>query len=205
MLRILGGGNAALLRNRHMSRISSDGISKIFHRFRRNKKGSAAIEFAMVAAPFFLMLLAIFEFALMFFAGQVLETATQDAARLIFTNQAQALGYQATDFKKVLCSKITPLFDCQNSVEIDIGVFSQFTTIPDQALAAPIQNKQLQANFNYSDPPPGSTVIVRAFYKWPIFLSIGGFNLANFVGGSNNSEGFNLLTAVAAFRVEPGS
>ena len=188
-----------------MSRISSDGISKIFHRFRRNKKGSAAIEFAMVAAPFFLMLLAIFEFALMFFAGQVLETATQDAARLIFTNQAQAQGFKADDFKKALCTKVALFFDCQNSVEVDVGVFSQFSAIPSQALASPIQNGKLQANFNYSDPPPGSTVIVRTFYKWPIFLSIGGFNLANFVGGSNNSEGFNLLTAVAAFRVEPGS
>ncbi|MEH2510847.1 Flp pilus assembly protein TadG [Nitrobacteraceae bacterium AZCC 1564] len=188
-----------------MPSISSGGISKIFHRFRRSQSGSAAIEFAMVAAPFFLMLLAIFEFALMFFAGQVLETATQDAARLIFTNQAQAQGFKADDFKKAVCGKVALLFDCQNSLEVDVGVFSQFSAIPNDALAAPIDSsKHLKTNLSYSNPAPGSTVIVRAFYKWPIFLSIGGFSLANLAGGNNDSDRFNLLTAVAAFRVEPG-
>ncbi len=56
---------------------SSGKLSKLLRRFRRSERGSAAIEFGIVALPIFVMLFAIFEFALMFFAGQVLETATQ--------------------------------------------------------------------------------------------------------------------------------
>ena len=58
-------------------------------RFRRDRQGSAAIEFAFVGIPFLMMMFAIVETALMFFATQVLETATADSARLIMTGQAQ--------------------------------------------------------------------------------------------------------------------
>src|SRR5216684_501290 len=57
-------------------------------RFVRRKDGSVAVEFAMVAAPFFALLFAIMETAIVFFAGQALETAVGDSARLIMTGQA---------------------------------------------------------------------------------------------------------------------
>ena len=64
-------------------------VRKALRRFRRNRRGSAAVEFALVAPIFFALLFAIFETALVFFAGQVLETGTQDSGRLLFTNQAR--------------------------------------------------------------------------------------------------------------------
>ena len=64
-------------------------------RFRRNRRGSAAVEFALVAPVFFALLFAIIETAIVFFAGQVLETVTQDSARMIMTGQAQTANYTA--------------------------------------------------------------------------------------------------------------
>ena len=64
-------------------------------RFARRKDGSVAIEFGMVAAPFFALLFAIMETAIVFFAGQALETAVADSARLIMTGQAQSAGFDA--------------------------------------------------------------------------------------------------------------
>ena len=66
---------------------------KILRRFRRNRRGSAAVEFALVAPLFFGLLFAIIELAMVFFASQVLETATQDSARMIMTGQAQSAAY----------------------------------------------------------------------------------------------------------------
>jgi Flp pilus assembly protein TadG len=43
-------------------------------RFHRNRRGVAAVEFALVAPLFFGLLFAIIEIGLMFFASQVLET-----------------------------------------------------------------------------------------------------------------------------------
>ena len=59
---------------------------------RRNRRGSAAVEFALVAPVFFALLFAIIETAIVFFAGQVLETITQNRARYIMTGTAQNAG-----------------------------------------------------------------------------------------------------------------
>ena len=50
-------------------------------RFHRNRRGVAAVEFALVAPLFFGLLFAIIEIAMMFFASQVLETVTIRRAR----------------------------------------------------------------------------------------------------------------------------
>src|SRR5215470_4646164 len=63
---------------------------KLLRRFGRNGRGSAAVEFALVAPMFFALLFAILETALMFFATQVLETITQNSARAVVTGQAQS-------------------------------------------------------------------------------------------------------------------
>src|SRR3954469_3080228 len=99
----------------------------VLSRFRRNRRGSTVVEFALVAPMFFALLFAIIETALMFFASQVLETVTQNSARVILTGQAQAQGgslascqtapgvaaaCDQTTFKKYVCSQIPALFDC---------------------------------------------------------------------------------------------
>jgi hypothetical protein len=50
-------------------------------------KGSAAVEFAMVAPVFFLLLMGTTEVGIMFFAQSSLQNAVNDAARLVRTGQ----------------------------------------------------------------------------------------------------------------------
>src|ERR1700712_2889197 len=89
-----------------VSSMSSPAVpaGNILRRFRRNHRGSAAVEFALVAPIFFGLLFAIIELAMVFFAGQVLETATQDSARLIMTGQAQMSAFTQTQFKNLVCT-----------------------------------------------------------------------------------------------------
>ena len=86
---------------------------KLFRRFRHNRRGSAMVEFALVAPIFFALLFAIIEVAMVFYASQVLETVTQDTARQIFTGQAQGANMTAAQFKSSLCGRAVALFDCQ--------------------------------------------------------------------------------------------
>ena len=90
--------------------------ANILRRFRRNRRGSAAVEFALVAPIFFAVLFAIIELALVFFASQMLETVTQDSARLIMTGQAQNAAYTQAQFKTDVCAKLTMMFDCANGI-----------------------------------------------------------------------------------------
>src|SRR5262245_15985164 len=85
--------------------------SRLVRRFMRQQDGTAAIEFGMVALPFLGLTFAILETALVFFAGQTLETAVTDSARLIMTGQAQTGGWSKEDFKTAVCGKVYGLFD----------------------------------------------------------------------------------------------
>jgi len=170
-------------------------VRKLLRRFRRDSRGSLVVEFALVAPVFFALLFAIIETALVFFASQVLETITQDSARMIFTGQAQTAGYSQAQFHDYVCSQIPALFDC-NSIYVDVQRYgSSFGSVT--------INSQIDASNNFVPPTnysPGSAndiVVVRLFYQWPLYVTGLGYNIANLSGGKR------LLTATAAFRNEP--
>ena len=52
----------------------------IWRSFARDREGSSAVEFGLVALPFMAILLAILETGLVFFASQVIETAVEARA-----------------------------------------------------------------------------------------------------------------------------
>jgi Flp pilus assembly protein TadG len=174
-------------------------VRNVFGRFRRNRKGAAAVEFALVAPLFFGVLFAIIETAIVFFAGQVLEQGTAESARLMMTHQAQDSGMNETAFKTDLCNRIKVMFNCNGNlgtITVDVKIFTPGTAI---TITDPIVNGSLNGTFAYSLPPSGSsnTVVVRAFYQWPLFVTGLGLNLANLSGSKR------LLAATAAFHVEP--
>lgn len=155
------------------------------------------VEFGLVAAPFLALVFAIIETAVVFFAGQALETAVADSSRLILTGQAQSQSFDASAFKNAVCNKIYGLFDCQNGVYIDVRTFSSFASV---TMPSPIDAQgNFQSNFSYQPGGPGDIVVVRLFYQYPVYVSLLGFNLSNINGGKR------LLAATAAFRNEPYS
>ena len=62
------------------------------------------------------------------------------------------------------------------------------------------QREFRQQDSVYQPPANGSdaTVVVRAFYQWPLFVTGLGYNIANIGRGTSNS--YRLLAATAAFR-----
>ena len=168
-------------------------FGQLLRRFRDNRKGASAVEFAIVAPLFLVLLFAIIETALMFFAGQVLETMTQDAARMILTGQAQTANYQQADFKAYVCNQIPALFSCDNLV----------VNVQSASSASSISFTPFDANCNqtvqYSPGGPGDTVLVQVSYKWQLFVTGLGYNIANCPNSQRN------LVASAAFQNEPYS
>jgi Flp pilus assembly protein TadG len=163
-------------------------------RFRRNRRGSAAVEFALVAPVFFALLFAIIETAIMFFASQVLETITQDSARMILTGQAQTASYTQAQFQTYVCSQIPALFTCGN-IYVDVESYPSFTNV---VVASHIDgSKNFINNMQYSPGGPGDIVVVQLFYQWPLFVTGLGYNISNLSGNQR------LLIATAAFRNEP--
>jgi Flp pilus assembly protein TadG len=168
--------------------------ARIARRFVRQQDGAAAVEFALVAAPFLAMVFAIIETAVIFFAGQALETAAADSARLIMTGQAQTAGYDQTKFKEAVCGKIYGLFNCNGGLYVDVKSYGSFASIP---TSKPITDGNLDTNTGYQPGNPGDIVVVRLMYQWPVYVSLLGLNLSDVSGGKR------VLMSTVAFRNEP--
>lgn len=164
-------------------------------RFRGNQRGSAAVEFALVAPLFFALLFAIIETGMVFFASQSLETALQDSARTIMTGQAQINNLTKQSFKaNIVCKYASVLFDCENGIFVDVQSYpSGFGSV---AISNPVSSGDFN-NTKYNPGGPGDIVVVRLFYQWPLYVTGLGYNLANLSGSKR------LLSATAAFKNEP--
>lgn len=171
-------------------------VAKRARAFRRNQNGSAAVEFAMIAPMFFALIFAVIETGMTFMAGQVLETGVEDGARLVYTSQTTS----AADFKSAICSRVSMMLDC-TKLDIDVRSYDPGTPI---VITDPIDasGKYISNGFVYQPPtysptaPSGKTVVVRAFYQWPLYVTGLGYNIANIDRGTTTNK--RLLAATAA-------
>jgi Flp pilus assembly protein TadG len=160
----------------------------------QNEEGTA-VEFALLAAPFIVTLFAILQTALVFFAGQTLETAAATSARFILTGQAQLNGWSAAQFKQQVCNQIQGIFNCSSGVYVDVETYPSFSAVN---LGVPISNGGFNsASLGYNPGGPGDIVVLRLYYQYPVFVNLLGFNLSNLSGG------YNLFAATAVFKNEP--
>ena len=175
------------------------GLARQARLFRRRDDGATAIEFGIVIFPFLAILFAIIEVALVFLAGQVLETATADSARRIMTGEVQKAGMTKELFKADVCARLQALFNCPTGVHIDVQSYTGFggADISPPGYDEVAGTIDVSAFNNFNTGTQGSIVVVRVAYEWPIFVRDFGFNLASLPNGKR------LLMATAAFRNEP--
>ena len=164
--------------------------------FARARSGASFVEFAIIAAPLFLLFFGIIQVGLIFWASFELENATADAARLVRTGQAQ--GLSASDLKAKICSEVVILSSCSSKVQVNIQVFpGGFSTMaPPNPLDS---NNNLVSTLN-GDPTQvsgGQDVLLTTYYAWPLADPLTRAVLGNMADGSI------LLQQAAAFRSEP--
>jgi Flp pilus assembly protein TadG len=164
--------------------------------FGADQKGATAVEFALVAAPFIALLVALIQTFLVFFAQQLLETVVIQSSRMILTGQAQAQSLTQSQFAQAVCSNVSILFNC-GSLMIDVQVAGDWTSAN---AGAPSLNFDAQGNvtnsWHFNPGNPGDIIVVRVMYQWPVFMGPLGFNLANLANGNR------LIMASTAFKNE---
>lgn len=174
-----------------------------FSRFRRDIRGATAVEFALVALPFFGIILAILELGLIMLQSQLLETGVERAARKIYTGEFQTMpGNAGADAAKLqglvkqeICEQALNLVPCAGTdqVAVDIRPMTSFTDVPPD----PVVNKVYDAKtvYGYKDVGPNTIGLVTASFEYKtIFPPLAGAKLAN---------GNRVITAAFAFRSEP--
>ncbi|MET3436409.1 TadE/TadG family type IV pilus assembly protein [Sphingomonas sp. 1185] len=146
-----------------------------------DRRGAAIVEFALVAAPFLALLLAILQTSLAYLAQESLETAVEVAARGIVTGQTQSADIKslaqgmtqaqlAERFRKSGCAQL-PIFLSCSRLYVDVK------SAPGGGLAiAPLDlrldaNGKLSAPLSYNLGEQGAVVIVRFVYVWPMRIT----------------------------------
>jgi Flp pilus assembly protein TadG len=172
---------------------------RLFRRFGRARRGSAAVEFALVAMPFFLLTVGLAEVSMMGFAQTTLDLGVSEAARQIRTGQAQMGGLGQNDIREMICDEINSLIvlECDGNLFLDVDRFNSFIDAGNDA-ADPIQNGEFQeAGFGYTPGAPSDIVVVRAYYRWKILTPMFEPVFQNISGGER------ILVSTMMFRNEP--
>jgi Flp pilus assembly protein TadG len=173
--------------------------------FIRDRRGATAVEFALIAAPFLALLVAIIQTFLVFFAQELLEAAVMQASRQIMTGQTQSQtsgdsnAVAMAAFHQTVCNNVSILFTC-TGLMVDVEVATSWSVAN---TAAPVLtyngSGQVTNTWQFTPGNAGDIVIVKVIYLWPVFLGPLGFNLAN------QANGTRMIMATAAFQNEPSS
>lgn len=168
----------------------------------RNQRGATAVEFGLVAMPFFAVLFTIIETALMFWTSQVLDEAVTQASRTLLTGESVAIYSASPDktkaFKQEVCARAPALVDCDR-LSIDVrGYTTPADALADLAKRNPVSGTTLNTkDFSYNQPQASQIVVVRAALRYSLYLTGWTNSLADLDGGER------AIMAVATFRSEP--
>jgi Flp pilus assembly protein TadG len=162
-----------------------------------SRRGATAVEFAMIAVPFFALLFGVLELGLLFMASTAIDAATTQVARQIRTGQFQASANNtAADFKTAVCGNMSWIStaDCQANMSLDVRTFPTFAAI---SVTPPVKNGAIDpTQITFNAGTACDIVLVRAFYPWTLLAPVLEPGLPNL--GSNQ----RLLTTAIAFRNE---
>jgi len=178
----------------------------LMRRWRREESGATAIEFAIVAMPFVLLLFGLVSVCLFYFADFSMENATWQAARAVRTGQLQQSSGSYSGIttnadrqkalKKSFCDKAFLFPDCNSKAVVIVQSNSGFGTIsqPNCASNGVVIDQSLAA---FNTGAASSVVLVTICYPWDFGGRLPLMSVSNLQGGAL------LMQSSAAFRTEP--
>ncbi|RUU11658.1 pilus assembly protein [Mesorhizobium sp. USDA-HM6] len=174
--------------------MDSKGRAKPRHGFFSDRRGSTALEFAMLAMPFALLVFAILESCISFAGQEVMANVTDDIARQLRTGQLKKANVTEASIKTLICDRMAIMVttNCPGSGEtasllVDLR---EYATFADAAAAGfKIVNKEIvltgtnPTTFTVSPGLAESKNMLRVFYKWPVMTDFLAKQMANLKDG----------------------
>lgn len=170
-------------------------------KYKENRDGATALEFAILAVPFLALLFSIVELAVVFFLSSSLTHAMNESARDIRTGEFQGSCGAAEEFKTAVCDKMA-IGSCGN-LRIDVvtspsGRFQPNLLPPTPTTADPADpDNPIREPDNYMQTQARSVVVVRAQYYHKLAFP------GKFSRLSNQPGNYRLISTSTAFRNEP--
>ncbi len=193
----------------------SDGTAAVptgLRRFVRSRDGATAIEFALLAIPYFVIIFAILETFVAFTAEQLVTNAVDTMARQLRTGQiTNGLG-RTTDmtepqFRQAFCNEIAILIQCSaneiatpNKLWLDVESYNSFADMP---TAVPdFSSDPATLGFKYAPGGSGTNNMLRAYYRWQVITDIVRPFISTIRPADGSMPSEFLIVATAAFANE---
>lgn len=183
-------------------------------RFRKSEDGATVIEFAFLAIPFFMIIIATLETLIAYAGEQLLNNAVDDMSRQLRTGEITFGMGRSTDlteeeFVTEFCNKINIMLPCSNMGEAGQTLYVDLQTVTsygDIDVEIPKVSSAAYAEldtsgFGYSPGGSGTINVMRVYYKWDIVIDLIRPYITNIRPGPDDSE-YYLMVATTAFRNE---
>jgi Flp pilus assembly protein TadG len=184
--------------------------------FLSERTGSSAIEFSLLALPFFVIVFASLETFAAFTGEQLLANATDTMARKVRTGEITFGQGRSTDmteaqFRTAFCAEISIMMTCSadevkvpSKLFLDVRSFADFSKIP-----AAIPRKGSAADgdldtsgFKFAPGGPTTVNVVRAYYRWSVTADLVRPYITNLRPAGSSMPNDYLMLATAAFKNE---
>ena len=169
----------------------------------RDTRGVAALEFAIVALPFFLFVFAILGSSLYFFTMNSLEHGVEAASRQIRTGETKLNGTSIGDFRQSVCNEAGSAIDC-NKLRVLIQNSDDWANITPQGCLD--GNGQMVNSTGAVDDlvddysgDASFIALITLCYEWDLANTFDFLMLGASPGGS----GAAVMQASTALRIEP--
>lgn len=176
----------------------------------RSRDGATAIEFAILAIPYFMVVFAILETFIAMTGEQLFVNATDTMARKLRTGQI-ANTITKEDFRKLFCKEVSILVTCSDDdgklaskLYIDLRQFNSFADIP-KTLPLVKMGDYYDLNssvFGFKPGGPGSINMLRVYYRWPVITDLIRPYLTKIRPADGSMPSHFLIVATDAYRNE---
>ena len=169
-----------------------------FDAWAEDNSGATAVEFALIATPFFFLIFGLMEISLIFILSTTLEFGLNEASRDIRTGSFQnGSAPNVSAFRTSVCSNLFALLDCSD-LFFDVRAFTNFPSGPPPDPRNPTTGQINPGSLAFQPGAPSEIVLVRAYFEWDLITPVISLPLANTASGNSR-----LLEARIAFQNEP--
>lgn len=159
--------------------LGKGGLRGVFARFSRERRGVVAIEFAILAPVYFLMIFGILELALISFSASALKSGISTAARQVRVGKAQC--FDDSDAIDTICGSTT-LAKCKSRLSVNRVTY-------------PLGWGSASSKADFKSVSPGDIVMLSATYEWSVITPM----LSTLLG---DADGKLALTRSMLFKTE---
>jgi Flp pilus assembly protein TadG len=143
--------------------------TSLLTRFLRDRRGTTAIEFVMLAIPFSLLVFAILESCVSFAAQQVLADTTDRVARELRTGQLRPGDITQQQLHDMLCKPMRIMVSATcPGLYFDLEQYKSFADAARVRIQYTADGDLDTSGFKVDPGGTGSKNMLRVFYKWPV-------------------------------------